>query len=45
VLLLVLVLGGAAVAADASGAVYVADHGNGRVGRIDPSGTITTIVP
>jgi len=33
------------VAVDASGTIYIADHGNGRVRRVDASGTITTIVP
>jgi len=33
------------VAVDASGAIYIGDHGNGRVRRVNRSGTITTIVP
>jgi sugar lactone lactonase YvrE len=33
------------VAVDGSGALYIADHGNGRVRRVDPAGIITTIVP
>ncbi len=31
------------VAVDASGNVYIADHGNHRIRRVDASGTITTI--
>ena len=31
------------VAVDAAGNVYIADHGNHRIRRVDPSGTITTI--
>jgi streptogramin lyase len=33
------------VAVDASGALYIADTGNGRVRRVNPSGVITTILP
>ena len=33
------------VAVDATGAVYVADTGNGAVRRIGPSGVVTTIAP
>lgn len=35
--------GNAGMAMDAAGNVYIADRGNGRVRRIDPTGVITTI--
>jgi sugar lactone lactonase YvrE len=34
-----------AVAVDTSGTIYVTDHGNNRVRRVDAAGTITTIIP
>jgi len=39
-----LVYGPTGLAADSGGSLYIVDHGNNRVRKVDPEGTITTVI-